>query len=161
MREYIVLVSKDHYNPVGIVRSLGEAGIRPIVVVVKTNPQLVTKSKYVKKKHIVNNIEEGINLVIKKYTNPNKNEKNLILTGDDVTVMNLDANYDRLKDNFYFYNACQTGRIREYMNKDKLNALAIECGFNVAKTWKVNVGDIPADIKFPIMTKAINSFKFR
>lgn len=158
MREYIVLVSKDHYNPVGIVRSLGEAGIRPIVVVVKTDPQLVTKSKYVKKKHIVNNIEEGVDLVIKKYTNPNKNEKSVILTGDDVTVMNLDANYDRLKDNFYFYNAGQTGRIREYMNKDKLNTLAIECGFNVAKTWKVKVGDIPADIKFPIMTKAINSF---
>ena len=139
-------------------RTLGEAGISPIVVVVKTEPQLVTKSKYIKKKHIVNDIEDGINLVIEKYTNPNKDEKNVILTGDDVTVVNLDSNYDRLKDNFLFYNAGQAGRIREYMNKDKLNCLAIECGFNVAKTWKVKVGMIPHDIQYPIITKAINSF---
>ena len=30
MREYIVFVSRDHYNPVGIVRTLGEEGIRPV-----------------------------------------------------------------------------------------------------------------------------------
>ena len=55
MRKYIVFVSKDHYNPLGIVRTLGEANIKPIVVVVKSKPQLVTKSKYVKEKYIVSN----------------------------------------------------------------------------------------------------------
>ena len=50
MREYIVLVTKEHYNPLGIVRTLGEAGIRPIVVAVKGNLKFVGQSKYVKQK---------------------------------------------------------------------------------------------------------------
>ena len=41
IRRYIVFVSKDHYNPLGIVRTLGEAHIKPIVVVVKGEPKLV------------------------------------------------------------------------------------------------------------------------
>ncbi len=45
MSEYIVFVCKDHYNPLGIVRTLGEVRIKPIAVVVKSDPQLVTKSK--------------------------------------------------------------------------------------------------------------------
>ena len=156
MRKYIVLVSKDHYNPVGIVRTLGEAGINPIVVVVKTKPQLVTKSKYVKEKYIVKDIEEGINLVISKFGN--EEEKPFILTGDDVTVSILDKYYDKLKDHFYFYNACGVGNVVKYMNKDVVCALAKKHGFKIPKTWKVKNGEIPKDLEYPAFTKAVNSF---
>ena len=53
MKEYIVLVSKEHYNPLGIVRTLGEAGIKPIVVAVKGDLKFVGQSKYVKEKLIL------------------------------------------------------------------------------------------------------------
>ena len=159
MRKYIVFVCKDHYNPLGIVRTLGETGISPIAVVVKSDPQLVIKSKYVKVKHVVNSPEEGLELILKKYAK-GKDEKSFILTGDDVTVQLLDKNYERLKDYFYFYNAGVAGKIRHFMNKDVLNELAIKHGFNVAKTWKVKPGDceIPEDIIYPVMTKAVHSF---
>ena len=156
MREYIVFVSKEHYNPLGIVRTFGEAGIKPVVVIVKGEPKFVGQSKYVKKRHYVENAEEGIKLIKEKYTN--EKEKSFILTGDDVTVMTLDKHYDELKDHFYFYNAGESNRITYYMNKDNMIEVAVKHGLNVAKTWKVMVGDIPADIKYPIMTKAINSF---
>lgn len=45
MREYIVLVTKEHYNPLGIVRTLGESGISPIVVAVKGDLKFVGQSK--------------------------------------------------------------------------------------------------------------------
>ena len=159
MSKYIVFVCKDHYNPLGIVRTLGEAGISPVAVVVKSDPQLVVKSKYVKTKHVVGSPEEGLELIIRLYAK-SKEDKSFIVTGDDVTVSLLDQNYDRLKDYFYFYNAGETGRIRHFMNKDVLNALAIKHGFNVAKTWKVKPGncEIPDDITYPVMTKAIHSF---
>lgn len=157
MREYIVFVSKDHYNPVGIVRTLGEAGIKPIVVVVRSEPQLVTKSKYVKKKHIVNNSDEGLRLIIDQYAK-SKEEKSFILTGDDVTVSLLDQHYNELKDYFYFYNAGEAGRVRRYMNKDEICSLATKHGFKIPRTWKVKSGEIPEDIEYPIMTKAIHSF---
>ena len=157
MREYIVFVSKDHYNPLGIVRTLGEAGKRPIVVVVKSEPKLVSKSRYVKKKHIVSSPEKGIKLILSEYAK-SKTEKSFILTGDDVSVMALDSHYDELKDYFYFYNAGEAGRIKHFMSKDILCELAAKHGFNVAKTWKVKVGEIPEDIEYPIITKAINSY---
>lgn len=157
MRNYIVFVSKDHYNPVGIVRTLGEAGISPIVVVVKSEPRQVALSKYVKEKYYVKDSEEGINLIINKFAT-DKEEKSFILTGDDVTVMTLDKNYDELKDYFIFYNAGKAGQIQKYMNKDLLNEVAERNGFNVPKTWKINTGEIPANICYPVMTKAINSF---
>lgn len=156
MREYIVFVSKEHYNPLGIIRTLGEAGIKPIVVIVEGDLKFVGQSKYVKKKYYVKSTEEGVDLIFSKFAS--NNYKSFILTGDDVTVMTLDKHYDKLKDYFYFYNAGQTGRITHFMNKDNMIEVANKHGLNVAKTWKVNVGDIPEDIEYPIMTKAINSF---
>lgn len=38
-REFIVLCG-EHYNPLGIIRSLGEAGIKPIAIV-KKNARLM------------------------------------------------------------------------------------------------------------------------
>lgn len=156
MSEYIVLVSKEHYNPVGIVRTLGEAGISPITVCVKGDLKMVGQSKYVKERYYVDTPEEGLELIISKFAK--SNEKSFILTGDDVTVTLLDKNYDRLKDYFYFYNAGENGRIRKFLNKDILCELAVKHGFNMPKTWKVKPGEIPSDIEYPIMTKAINSF---
>ncbi len=155
MKEYIVLVTKEHYNPLGIVRTLGEAGISPIVVAVKGDLKFVGQSKYVKEKYYVDSTEDGINLIIDKFAN--ENEKSFILTGDDVTVAMLDKHYDRLKDYFIFYNAGESGRIAYYMNKDVMMNLVVKHGIKIAKTWKVNVGEIPEDIVYPIMTKAINS----
>lgn len=156
MSEYIVFVSRDHYNPVGIVRTLGEAGIRPIAVVVKSKPKQVGKSKYVKKVYYVKDSEEGVGLIIKKFGQTN--EKHFILTGDDITVMTLDRHYDDLKDSFYFFNAGGKGNVVKYMNKDTLCDLAVKCGFKIPRTWKVNVGEIPSNLEYPVITKAINSF---
>lgn len=157
MREYIVFVSKDHYNPVGIVRTLGEAGIKPVVVVVKGDVRLVSRSKYVKTKHLVDTPEEGLQLILDRYA-VSKTEKSFILTGDDVTVSILDAHYEELKDYFYFYNAGEAGRVRKYMDKDTVSALAVKHGFKIPKTWKVKTGEIPEDLEYPVMTKAIHSF---
>lgn len=156
MREYIVLVTKEHYNPLGIVRTLGEAGIKPIVVAVKGDLKFVGQSKYVKQKYYVNSTKDGIKLIYKKFAK-SKTEKSFILTGDDITVAMLDKYYDKLKDYFFFYNAGSSGRIAHFMNKDVMMELVTKHGIEVAKTWKVNVGEIPKDITYPIMTKAINS----
>ncbi len=157
MREYIVLANHDHYNHLGIVRTLGEAGIRPVVIAVHDDPPMATISRYTKKKHIVSSPEAAIRLLMSEYAK-DKTEKSFILTGDDVSVMVLDSHYDELKDHFYFFNAGKTGRVKKYMNKDEIYALAEKHGFRVPKTWKVHTGDIPKDIEYPVITKATNSF---
>ena len=157
MREYIVLANHDHYNHLGIVRTLGEAGIKPIVIVVHNDPPMATISKYTKKKHVVSSPEEAIKLILSKYAT-SKIEKSFILTGDDVSISTIDVHFEELKDYFYFFNAGENGRIRKFMNKDEIYALAEKYGFYVPRTWKVNTGEIPSDIEFPVITKAVNSF---
>lgn len=155
MSKYIVFVSKEHYNPLGIVRTLGEAGISPVVVAVRGDLQMVGQSKYVNERYYVDSPEEGMELIISKFAN--SNEKSYILTGDDVTVALMDRNFERLKEYFYFYNAGENGRISHFMDKDVMFDLVTRHGIKVARTWKAKVGDIPKDIEYPIMTKAINS----
>jgi D-aspartate ligase len=156
MKEYIVFVSKEHYNPLGIVRTLGENGISPIVVIVEGELKFVGQSKYVKKKHYVLSTEEGIKLIMDQYAR--EDEKSFILTGDDVTVSALDRHFNELERFFYFFNAGEQGRVTHYMNKDNMIEAAKKHGLNVARTWKVKVGNIPPDIEYPVMTKAVNSF---
>lgn len=157
MSEYIVLVGREHYNPLGIIRTLGEAGLRPILVTVRGDAKFIGQSRYVREKHYVDSAEEGLELIISRFA-VSKKEKSYILAGDDLSVSVLDRNYDRLAEYFYFYNAGEQNRIIHFMNKDIMLALAAKHGLNVAKTWKVCVGEIPEDIEYPVMTKAINCF---
>lgn len=153
MREYIVFSGREHYNSLGIIRTLGEAGIEPVYVVVKGGPVYASKSKYVKQSHYVDTVEEGIELIISTYSDAS--DKSFILVEDDWTVAVMDKYYDQLKNSFYFFNA--DGKLFKYFNKDIVNEIVVKYGLKVPKTWKVKVGDIPLDIEYPIMTKAVNS----
>lgn len=50
--KHICLV-EEHQNPLGIVRSLGEEGIKPIVLLCAHNPVMVNNSKYIGELHIL------------------------------------------------------------------------------------------------------------
>ena len=51
----------------------------------------------------------------------------------------------------------ENGRITKYMDKNNIVELAKKHDLNVAKSWEVSVGDIPKDIEYPVVTKAICS----
>ena len=109
IREYtfIVFCEEHHYNPLVVVRSLGEYGINPVVVGYGDGLHVVCKSKYVKSSHHVSTIEEGYLLILEKYRDAQK--KAFIITSDDRTTQYLDEHYDELKDYFYFDNAGRSG----------------------------------------------------
>ena len=147
----------EHYNPLGIIRSLGEEGIRPIGIFVKNKLKLASKSKYLSKKYYVNDIQEGYDLLFKIYDELANKDKVFLYTSDDQATSFFDSHYNELKGKFIFFNAGSKNGITKYMDKNNINQLAIECGLNVAKTWVVKPGEIPKDIKYPIITKAIIS----
>ena len=150
-----ILFGEEHYNPLGLLRSLGEAGIKPVAIIKKGEFAFASKSKYISKLHLVDSNEEGYELLLEEYGNEEK--KPFLFTCDDQLTSYLDMHYDELKDKFIFYNAGKQGRITEYMNKENMFDLAEKCGINIAKTWTVKKGEIPKDIEYPVVTKTLDS----
>ncbi len=152
--KHICLVG-DHYNPLAIIRSLGEEGIRPIVLLCCEHPYLVHHSKYIGELHSFKSNQEGIDFLISHYAN--ESFKPFIYNGSDDTGLIIDKYYDQLKDNFYFSNA--HGSLEKYQNKYHITKLAEKCGVGIPKEEILKVGDMPAELKYPVFTKAITSAK--
>lgn len=145
----------EHYNPLGIVRSLGEAGINPIAIVVEGTRRVTSKSKYISKLYFVKSIEEGYQRLISQYGD--LNVKPFVYASDDQVTNYMDARYEDIKDRFVFYNAGSSGRIAQFQNKDNILKLAAKHGLKFLKTYVVKKGEIPEDIEYPVITKAIIS----
>lgn len=151
-----IVFCQEHYNPLGIIRSLGEKGIHPIVIVVKGGATVASKSKYISKLYYVDSLEEGYRLLLERYGCESECRP-FLLTSDDTITSYLDAHYEELKGKFYFFNGGQADRLGYYMNKDNINQLAIKHGLNVLHAVVAEKGEIPADLEYPVITKAIAS----
>lgn len=145
----------EHYNPLGIVRTLGENGIQPELIVIQSSRKLASKSKYARICHFVNSVEEGYSYLLETYGH--EEYIPFVYTADDQITNFLDSKYDELNGKFYFYNAGQAGRIAEFQNKDNILKLAKKHGLQYLKTFAVDVGEIPEGLEYPIITKAIIS----
>lgn len=152
--EFIVF-GVEHYNPLGVVRSLGEFGINPTVIAIKGGPRLTSKSRYVKKVFYVDTREEGLELLIGEFSKGKV--KSFLYSCDDATATFLDHHYEELKNSFYFFNAGQTGKVSEYLNKETIGELALKHGLNFLQSDVVKRGTIPEKIEYPVITKAIDS----
>ena len=157
LKHKFIVFGGDHYNPLGVVRSLGEAGIDPVVFLVAAQPVMINHSKYVKNIHFTKSIEEGYTALLSEYGN--EKDKPFLYTCDDGITSFLDLHYNELKNLFYFFHGKEEGIVSYYMDKENICKLAVKCGCEIAKTETVPVGVIPSDLKYPVITKAINSLK--
>ena len=150
--KHICLVG-DHYNPLGIIRSLGEEGIRPIVLLCAEHPKLVQHSKYIGELYTFKTIEEGYQYMVNHYSN--EQLKPFIYNGSDDITLLLDQHYDDLKDYFYFTNG--QGSMKKYLQKYDITQLAVQCDINIPKEELVKVGELPQSLEYPVITKAATS----
>ena len=148
-----ITFSEDHYNPLGVLRSLGEMGLQPIAILIAEKPCLVNHCKYIHKLHVVNNREEGLKILLSMYGN--EEFKPFLFCSDDKTTSFLDAHYDELIDKFYFYNAGEKGRITWLQNKDNITSIGTDAGLDVPKKEIVETGILPKSLNYPIITKVL------
>lgn len=154
--EYLFIVfGYEHYNPLGLIRSLGESGINPIAIIIRGSQTIASKSKYISQLHMVDSIDDGYNLLMERYGICDK--KAFLYTCDDGITSFLDERYDELKKKFVFFNAGCKSRITYYMNKENINMLARKHGLNVLDTIVVEKGIVPEHMEYPIITKSIAS----
>ena len=153
-RTFIVF-AEEHYNPLGVIRSLGEGGFKPVAIIIKGGPQLASKSKYLSKVYYVENREQGLKILLNEYSGCK--EKVFVYACDDTTEEFLDNHYEELKEGFIFYNAGKAGRVTEFLNKETIGKLALKNGLNFLEAVAVKKGEIPENLEYPIITKALDS----
>lgn len=146
----------DHYNPLDVIRSLGEKGLDPYVILVSEHPVMINHSRYVKKLHLVKDHEEGLALLLKEYGNESK--KPFLYMSNDNTVSCIDNHYNELKDKFITYNAGgEQGRLVWLQNKDNITNLGAQAGLDNPKKEVVDTGVLPTTLKYPVITKVLAS----
>lgn len=150
-----IVFAEDHFNPLGIIRSLGEEGIRPVVVMYSQPSILVKYCKYIDKIHYVDCLEDGLQLLLSEYGN--EKSKPFLYSASDKVESFFDLHYDDLIGHFYFYNAGGAGRITKMMQKDEIVKMAELCGLQTPKSEIVKRGVLPITLKYPILTKANTS----
>lgn len=153
-REFIVF-AMDHYNVLGVVRSLGENGIYPIVIAEKSKTDISSYSRYTKEYIRVGTVDDGYKVLLDRFGHCMDNFPFLI-TCDDRTIEFLDCHYDEWKDKFIGFNAGMSCIITKYMDKFEILKLAKKYGLNTLDTVCVDKGIIPENLEYPIITKSIS-----
>lgn len=149
-----IVVGGEHYNPLGVIRSLGEYDLKPIFISINSANSVswVSHSKYISKVYQVKTIDEALKVLLEcKFDT----KKSFIYTCDDQVESLFDRNYDKLKDRYYFFNARKKDVITYYMDKMNILNLAKENGLDILNTVVVKKGEVPRCIEYPIITKAI------
>lgn len=152
---FIIFCGHGH-NALGIIRSLHEKKILPILIVNKDGPEnYADRSNFIKKKHYVHDSAEALELLIKLYGH--EKFPPFVFTTDDYHTELLNKNYDRLVGRFYFFNCGNSQDLSNLQNKDLQCHLAEQCGFTVPVREVVKKGEMPKTLHYPIITKTISS----
>lgn len=153
-----IVMAIEHYNPLGQIRSLGEAGVRPVFIAIKGRAKIASASKYISKCHFVDSVEEGYEVLMKEYGNvyAETGIKPFVFSSDDKDISHLDSHYDELKDKFICFNAGKQGRINEFMDKFNILELAKKHGLKVLKAETCERGVLPKEVEYPVITKSIS-----
>ena len=153
-----IVMAIEHYNPLGQIRSLGEAGVQPVYIAIKGRAKIASSSKYISKCHYVDSVEDGYKVLMEQYGQEAEKTglKPYLFCSDDKTIGYLDQHYDELKDKFIFFNAGAQNRVNYYMDKNNILELAKKHGLNVLEARVCKNGEIPEGLGYPVITKSIS-----
>lgn len=154
----LVVIGGDHYNTYGIVRSLGEQGVKSEVLVLgcKQKSSFVLKSKYVEVGFACQRHEKAIEYLAKHY---NDTTINIVICCSDEAEELIVEYYDKLSDKFILPVCENPQETLRLMNKMAIGNLAESYGIRIPKSWKVVDRIIPNGIAFPCLTKPMESTK--
>lgn len=155
----VIIIGGFHHNTYGLIRSLGEVGIKSDVILEPCHIRVnwLFASRYIKNKYILSDGENLVDYLFKTYSG--EKEKPVVYCGSDNSISLLDNAYDLLKDKFFIFNADgKQGRINYFMNKESMFPLAEKCGLTTIRTWHLKKDEIEnANLIYPILIKPNNS----
>lgn len=156
MNKEIIVIGGNHHNTLSVLRSLGEKGVRSLLVIVTNDPKpYVGYSKYIKNKRVVKTVED---VGAAMYALHNSSEKAIVIACSDAISSYLDCNYKTLSEAFILPGASEQGKITKLMNKNNMSQLAERCGIIVPQSWIVNLSNPMIDsVEYPCIVKPLIS----
>jgi hypothetical protein len=127
---------------------------RPLIVGENIN-SFVLKSRYVIEGWVCSSPEQVVDKMLKHFSDT-KNKVIVYSSYDNISSV-LDSSVQRLSPFFILPVTNMPGSLERKMRKEYMSDLAREVGLDVPRTWMVSDREVPADIEFPCITKAISS----
>lgn len=149
----IIVVAYNTFNSYGVVRSLGEGGIKPYLVCDNNSIQFVSKSKWVFDSLTFSDKSEVLSLLRDNFNN--EEAKPIVICCDDRLQAEVDSHYSELSHKFYLSNCGEIeGEIEKLMDKDIQADIARQSGLIVPQSCFIPVGgSIPEDLSYPCIAK--------
>lgn len=155
----VIIVAFEHYNPLGMLRTFGEAGIAPIYVGVNYKVPVASACKYIQKAHHADTIPESYDIVMREYGHigeQDPSKKPFLIFADDDVYSFFEEHYDEMMARFITFNAGEKGRVTYFMQKKAIIDCAERHGIPVLRSLVVPTGQIPENLIYPVVTKAIS-----
>lgn len=157
-KEQVIIVGCEHSNTLGLIRSFGEAGIKPNLVI-ESNPaeSYCSRSKYVGKIFYFENYDDLDKILLKEFP-----DGGVIVTMSDLTAEHIDRAYEKLSSKFIIPNfGGKGGLFKTSISKETQRKMAEKCGIRTPESWVVTWDKdnktIPEDVIYPCIIKAIDS----
>lgn len=152
----VIVIGGNHHNTLAILRSLGERGVMPsLIVLTGDRKPFTTYSKYIKKSIVLNSYE---GLQDAMFALAGNDSKPVVIACSDKVSSFLDQNRDKFSPFFILPGAVMQGRITSLMNKEIMSDLAFKSGMNIPKSWVVDIKDCIIDkVEYPCIVKPLVS----
>lgn len=157
---HVAVIGGAHHNTLGVIRSLGEQGIKKENIHVLligdhiTNRNIISTSKYVLARNVSHNEScEKIVMWLRKLAEDGK--KRVVVCCSDGASEVVISNKQELSDNFYLPSSKID--ISQLMEKNVQDAVAISCGLHVPQSTVITQGNDFKWNRFPCITKPLKS----
>lgn len=153
----VIVIGTDHHNTLGVIRSLGERGIRAeLILVARSRMTFVDYSKYLSRSIRIESEKNLVALLLETYKD--EPEKPVVICCSDASSGAIDDNRDNLSPYFILPGANEQGRISALMSKDKMAELAVASGLNIPQSYYLkDKGEDLSRIQLPCIIKPIES----
>ena len=157
----VIVIGSDHHNTLGVVESLGMAGLSPFVIIVSrstVSDSFVLKSKYCQGQGFMTQYDRLIDLLCSTFKK-NDGERYVVITTNDQAASLLDNHYNELSDFLMLPGTGRQGELEYWMDKPNMITLAESVGMNVPLTRIVKRGETLDDFVLPCITKSVSTLK--
>ena len=135
MNNKVIVFGCNHQNMLGLVRSLGEKGIRPYCVCLQSKDGLVFRSKYPAECYWAESPQSGYEYIVQRFAG--ELPKPILLSSDDMTETLFDIHASELREHFIVPASDEDGKLTRLMSKKCIGDLALQFGFDIPKTFKL------------------------